>query len=71
MDITDLRAERERRRLTLERAAGQMGVAVSTVHRWENGEAVPTNLHQKEALQNWLDNPVKPPDPDTPEGEFQ
>ena len=60
----------EERELSIERAAGQMGIAVSTLYRWKNDEAQPQGLNRQRLLE-WLREPVETFDPNKPSGEFQ
>lgn len=50
----DLREARERRLLTQEEAAAQVGVAPRTWQNWEAGTVVPRAKHQR-ALLDWLE----------------
>jgi len=51
---SELREERDRRNLTQEEAAGQVGVSTRTWQLWENGGEVTPRAKHRRALVDWL-----------------
>jgi hypothetical protein len=51
---SDLRAERERRHLTQEEAAAQVGVSTRTWQLWERGQEVVPRAKHRRALVDWI-----------------
>ena len=51
--IPDSKTIRSLLRLSQEDFAHEIGVSFATVHRWENGKALPSKLAQARMLEIW------------------